>query len=136
MGGVVVQELRHSKVWAPSAREIVALENQIRDMSVQLSNQRQQWLAVTSSPSQPGTALAGGRSSPSAKLSPAAQQMLHPSTVARCDGLLHDSSTDVHTKIEYLQKQVEGVIEVASMLQQQRREQGGSPAAAPPGVAT
>ena len=62
-------------MWAPSAREIVALENQIRDMSVQLSSQRQQWLAVTSTSPQP-PALPGARQSPTTKLSPAAQQML------------------------------------------------------------
>lgn len=122
-------------MWAPSAREIVALENQIRDMSLQLSSSRQQWLAVTSCSPQPAAALSGLRASPSAKLSPAAQQMLSPGTVGRSDALVLGQSTDVQTKIEYLQKQVDSVIEVATVLQKQRREKVDIPPDAQPTTA-
>lgn len=135
LGSGPVQELRHSKVWAPSAREIVALENQIRDMSLQLSSSRQQWLAVTSCSQQPAAAMAGLGRSPTAKLSTAAQQMLSPSTVGRSDALVLDQSTDVQTKIEYLQKQVDSVIEVATVLQSQQRQKDEPPPDAQPSVA-
>ena len=134
VAGCGVQEVRHSKVWAPSAREIVALENQVRDMSLQLSSQRQQWLAVTSCSPQPAATLAGLRGSPSLKLSHAAQQMLSPGSVAKGDALILDQSMDVQAKIEYLQKQVDSVIEVAAVLQQSRHEEGTPAPAAQPSV--
>jgi hypothetical protein len=102
----VLQILKHSKVWAPSAREIVALENQIRSMSQQLSVQRNHCapLAVQQ-PCEPRGCWSPGSCAPATVTAPPGVQA---------------PDSDVHGKLAFLQQQVEKVIDFATALNQHR----------------
>lgn len=99
---------KHSKVWAPSAREMVVLENQIREMSQQLSAQRMQWPQASTTSVQ------------------AHSPQLQRRGIDQ-DCTMHNAATadgEVQSKLQYLTEQVEKVIQFASALQKHRDSMG------------
>lgn len=99
----MLQVAKHSKVWAPSAREMVVLENQIRDMSQQLSAQRMQWPHAYTAPVR--------AHSPGRRLDH--ECTAHTTAVATAE-------CDVQSKLEFLTSQVDKVVQFASALQNHR----------------
>lgn len=104
---LMVQVAKHSKVWAPSARDIVVLENQIREMSQQLTAQRMQWPATSH------VALPVH--------SPKRLAIDHDGSSRVNTGTAATSTnTEVQNKLQYLNDQVEKVIQFASALQKHK----------------
>jgi hypothetical protein len=113
--------LRYSKVWAPSARELVALENQIRDMTQQLSSQRQQWSSIMANASWPH-GQSKHSATPSAPALPAQASMDGLHLPLECPVR---NVADVQAKLESLQHEAERVIGYAIALQQHERPAHG-----------
>jgi hypothetical protein len=111
-----VQALRSSKVWAPSAREMVALEEQVKAMAQQLSSQQQQWQGFLSVAQAQLPSLSGSSqfnaSQPRGTV-PAGQAYWAPSRGAAAD---QGAVSGVREKLQFLQGEVEKMIAGAAAM--------------------
>lgn len=121
--------MRRSKVWAPSAREIAALEEQVQAMARQLASQQQQWQGFISeaqsqlpawrgpgAPAAPSPSRSAGAAPPALALAAGGYR----SPGAPPAGGAADAGTLVREKLQFLQGEVEKVIASAVAMQQQQ----------------
>jgi hypothetical protein len=113
-------------VWAPSAREMAALEDQVKVMAQQLSSQQQQWQAFFSAaqsqlPALSRVGIASGIHGGGIGLCGSGTGS--PNLVGGLSGA--DAGSAVREKLTFLQGEVEKVIKSALAMQQQQQHQGG-----------
>ena len=118
-----VQDVKRSKQWAPSAHDIVALEDEVQSMSRRLAQEQQQWQGFLTAASahmphfkRAHAGMPGGKENAS-PLSPAALSWSEHATGA-LGGVpaqhAYDAGAGVRERLQFLQAEVEKVIASAA----------------------
>ena len=108
-------------MWAPSARELAALEQQVKAMAQQLQSQQQQWQGFITAasarlPPPPGSSGPGSNVLPVQQPNPSGSGAARSMWAAGSQQMPAQESPEgaVRAKLHYLQSEVEQVIAAAA----------------------